>query len=79
MNTSENKIKAIKRCQYKGCNSKKLFPMRLCPVKCACSKIFCIAHNLPYQHQCVVNYFELNKDTLFKTNPTANFLKVEKI
>ena len=51
-----------KRCSFAGCKVK----LKLSDVECRCKLKFCSKHRLPEQHQCSIDYKNLNNEAFIK-------------
>lgn len=65
-----------KRCNLKSCNKKLLLGTRL---KCRCGHVFCAQHLYSDDHNCVINYKEIQQKWLRDSMPKTDFCKLDKI
>ena len=75
----DNKKKKSIRCKFKingkTCNKK----LKLTAFSCRCGYIYCSKHRLPEQHNCSINYKEVNKESLLKNLGGGQYSKIEVI
>ena len=56
MSVEQEKKTDKPRCCMEGCNKK----LKLSDMECRCEKRFCLIHRLPEQHNCIINYKNIN-------------------
>ena len=75
---TEKKTKS-KRCGFKNNEKKCNKKLKLTDHPCRCGYIYCSKHRLPEQHNCSINYKEVNKESLLKNLGGGQYSKIEVI
>ena len=77
-NNLENKKKS-KRCKFKNYGKKCKTKLKLTDFPCRCGKRYCSKHRLPEQHNCLIDYKEVNKESLLKNLGGGQYSKIQVI